>query len=664
MLREDAPPEVRPFTSGQSPGIIANTLTFAAPDGRQGAHSRKAEHSSVMFASTCMPVTEPRSGKRRARRKAAAAALVLLLACACLSSCADTGKKAAKTYPVIAVVAQAPDGFDACLAGSDCWLAAYSGMSLLEGDTAWTAPGASLFILFADGTRMALAERSIFRLAVQEGGPRVELSRGEAWLDGTGGQGPPLQTPAAKVVPSPGKTTGWSLGLRVEPGGSTTAIVAAGSAKVENGAGSVTLTAGNKSTCAPGMAPGTPEGAAVQATSLSAPGFGYFVRLQVEPYFRNEATRDKAEDDARATLAAVPNDAWAHLNLGRALLDAGLVSEARSQLDQALILDPQFSQAMAALGRVELLEGTWTEAYDAFSSARRADGRSFEALFGMGQSALGRGDLREAEKWFKETLDLDPEGTMPLVGLGVVELLRQDQPGSRELLKRAAAAEPSSTRAYQVMAIAYSLQGKLDRAEQYFIKALEVDPNDVSARGSLGAVSLRLGRPAAASAAYRGLVDSEDPGRKARGYVSLGAVEELGGGTRAALDYWVKARDLAPDLQASTVDLGQAHLALGEDDAAASEFSMAVAADPAFWYTREWLARAYLAGKDLPRAISESRAAIALNPSAWISHLVLGLALGQTGARAEAWQEAKKGRALKPPGKLSPSERKLLKASE
>lgn len=605
-----------------------------------------------------------RSEARSARRKAPAVALVLLVVCACLASCGETGKKAAKTYPVIAVVAQAPGGFDACLAGSDCWLAAYSGMSLFAGDTAWTAPGASLFILFTDGTRMAVAERSTFRLAVREGGPRVELSRGEIWLDGTDGTGPPLGTPAAEVVPSPGKTTGWSMGLRVEPGGSTTAIVAAGSAEVGNGAGSVTVTAGNKSTCEPGMPPGLPEGVAMEATSLSAPGFGPLVYLQVEPYFRNEATRDRAEDDARATLAAVPSDAWAHLNLGRALLDAGNRTEARSQFDQALILDPQFSQAMAGLGRVELLEGRWREAFDAFSSARRADGRSFEAVFGMGQSALGRGDLREAEKWFKETLDLDPEGTMPLVGLGVVELLRQDLPGSLELLKRAAATEPSRTRAYQVMAIAYSLQGKLDRAEQYFVKALEVDPNEVSARGSLGAVNLRLGQPVAASAAFRGLVDSEGSSIKAQGYVSLGAVEELGGSTRAALDYWVKAHDLAPDLQASTVDLGQAHLALGENDAAVSEFSTAVAADPAFWYPHEWLARAYLAKKDMPQAISESRAAIALNPSAWIAHLVLGLALEQAGARAEARQELKQGLALRPPGKLSPSERKLLNAAE
>jgi Flp pilus assembly protein TadD len=92
-------------------------------------------------------------------------------------------------------------------------------------------------------------------------------------------------------------------------------------------------------------------------------------------------------------------------------------------------------------------------------------------------------------------------------------------------------------------------------------------------------------------------------------------------------------------------------------------FSRAVSADPDFSYPHDLLGRAYLVQGAMAGAISESRVAIALNPSAWTAHLVLGKALDATGAGAEAQEELKKGRDLKPSEKLSPAEKNLLKTS-
>ncbi len=616
-------------------------------------------HRSVHPAGPAAPYQE--TGRRRA---AASVLCVLILASTvCLASCTKSSREGAEEFPVIAVAVQAEAGLDACLSGSDCWLAAFAGMSFLAGDSVWASRGGDIFMLFSDGGRMAVARGSMLRMGLQGKAVRVELSRGEVWMDGVGPENSTVGTPAAALVPEPAKNAGWSMGVKVEPGGGTTVVVASGSALLENGEGSVTVTAGTQAVCEPGRPPGEPAVVEVAATSLSAPGFPYFVYLQVEPYFRNEATREKAEDDARERISAAPDDAFSHVNLARALLDAREFEGARSEFDRALALDPQLSQAAAGLGTLELLEGRWSEAGEAFSSARRADGQSLEAVFGMGQAALGRGDLREAEKWFKETLELDPEGSRPLTGLGTVELLRQDTAGALELLERAAASEPRRTRAYQVMALVYSLSGDLDRAAQYLVRALEVDPDDYRASASLGAAYLRLGRSALADAAFRRLVSSEEPALMADGYQDLGVQEELAGKTGPALDYWLKARDLSPGGLPVVVDCGQARLALEDNAASVADFSQAAGADPYFWYPHEWLARAYLAGGDDGQAIAESTTALALNPSAWISHVVLGLALEATGAQAEAASQIEQGRALEPPGERSSSEKDLIRES-
>lgn len=595
----------------------------------------------------------------------AAVATVLLLALVptWLTSCGKPAKKEARKYPVIAVAAQAQGETDVSLAGSDCWLSVGPGMSLFDGDTAWTGGGSSLFLMYVTGPEVAVGENASFRVVAGAGGAsRIELSRGEIWLEGPGGDLPSVGTPAAAVV-SDVQTSSASLGVKVESGGVTTVMVAGGSAKVENGAGRVTVMAGNKSTCKPGTAPETPLALGSEGETGVATGLPYFVNLQLDPFFRNKATRDAAEDDARENIAVAPTEPWPFLNLGRALLDAGNNAEARAQFEQALALDPQFSQAYAGLGKIDLIEGKWKEAADAYASARRADQQSMEAVFGLAQAALGSGNLREAEKWYKENLKLESDATGPLVGLAIVDLLRMDLDTAKDNLDRAARADPANTRAHTVMAIVLSLRKDLDGTRGQLKKALDVNPNDFQAYDSLGTVAMRLGRMDEATEAFQRLVESGDPRIESEGYQNLGVVKQAADNIAGALEDWVKAHDLAADRVPVLINMGQADLALGHNDAAVTALTQAVSLDPDDWYTHEWLSRAFFTGGDYQASSSESAAALMLNPSAWISHLVLGLSLAATGDSAGAALELERGRSLKPQGKLPASENELLKKS-
>lgn len=589
-------------------------------------------------------------------------ALLLAVLPAWLASCGKPAeKKKARKYPVMAVAAQAQGETDLSIAASGCWLSAGPGIALFDGDTAWTGAGSSLFLIYVTGPEVAVGENTSFRVtAGKDGASRIELSRGEVWLEGPGSDLPTVGTPAAAVA-SDVQASGASLGVRVEPGGVTTVMVASGSAQVENGTGRATVMAGNKSTCKPGTAPEMPVAVGSEGVTGAATGLPYFVNLQLDPYFRNKATRDAAEDEARDTIAVAPTEPWPHLNLGRALVDAGNNTDARAQFEQALQLDPQFSQAFSGLGKIALIEGKWKEAADAYASARRADPQSMEAMFGLAQAALGSGNLREAEKWYKENLKLESDATGPLVGLAIVDLLRMDLGKAKDNLDRAARSDPQNTRAHAVMAIVLSLDRDLEGARGQLEKALDVDPNDYRAYGSLGAVAIRLGLKETATQAYQRMIESGDAAIESRAYQNLGVIKQLGGDIRRALEDWVKANDLAPDRVPVLVNMGQADLALGHNDAAVTSLARAVSLEPENWYVHEWLSRAYLAGGAYQAAASESAAALMLNPSAWVSHLVLGLSLAATGDSAGAALEMDRGRSLKPQGKLPSSETDLLK---
>jgi len=93
--------------------------------------------------------------------------------------------------------------------------------------------------------------------------------------------------------------------------------------------------------------------------------------------------REALEID-RKLIAGVPSDAYHHLHLSRALLDAGIGSEAQAEAKRATELDPKLAAAFATLG--------WTLEHDALGER-----------FGKGF------DLPGAIAAYKRAIELDPE---------------------------------------------------------------------------------------------------------------------------------------------------------------------------------------------------------------------------------------------------------------
>ena len=596
-------------------------------------------------------------GKSAGMVIAVALAVGLLAVTLLVSSCGKVSKPVAKTAPVVAVVTSAQGTFRVRRAATDYWLAGSVGTSLLQGDVAQTGASVNLVLVFTGGARVQMNQNTYLRVVSESGGtPKMEVDRGYVYVDDVSDRfGLDLQTPAATAT-----VEGTKLDLKVEPGGTSTLTVMKGKVRFASKAGRVVVGGSRWSVAVPGQAPSQPVQVDIGKASPTVPGYSFFVEMQIDPYYSDEAARDKAESDARGRISIGVPDTWAHVNLGRARLDSGDRVESRLEFDRVLELDPQFSQALAGLGKVSLLEGKWDEASQLYERAYRADRSSLEAVFGLGQAALGRGDLREAERWYKEALEMESGDARARAALAVVKFLDGDLEAAADGFKKALSIDPSLTGAYDNLAVVYSLRRRMDRARSYLEKALQMEAHDYTAWNSLGNHYANTGDYGEAERCFMQLNRADEPMLRAMGYQNLGVVEMTKGNSREALGDWQKSLDLEPNGPAVLANQGNAYLALGEDDAAVAAFSRAVQLEPENWNAHAGLARAYIALGMVDQAIAEARRGVELNPSDWLSHLALGLALKRAGKTEEARQEFRLAREHAPAGDLSAAEHAFL----
>jgi len=564
----------------------------------------------------------------------APACAVLLAACLVVVSCARQAQPAAeKREPVVAVVAGQSGDLELRPAGLEPWFSAGVALPLHGGDLFMTGPGAVASVLLASGQRVQVGQEAMGSIEGTPADPQIRLTRGEVLVEAVeGARAAKVSSQFATAV-----ARDATFDFKVDQGGTITLVVAGGTADLLSTAGGgVKVGKSQQSSVPPGGPPSTPASADVGAASAWAQGYASFVRQQTGKYFRDEVSRDNTETDARSDLAIDPSDAWAHVNLGRALLDAGRSSEAASEFTQALETKPDFEQALSGLAKTYLLDGKWAQAADLYGQARKVNRRSVEALFGLGQSALGSGDLAEAARWYKQTIAADPQDAAALSALGLTGLLAGDRDAALEGYRSALRIDADQANAYTGQGLLYSLGGDTTRAVTALKKAATADDAAYAVMESLGVRQVRAGMFERADAWFRRLQDAPDAATRAAGFQDSGAVYLARGGYRAAVSDLEKSVDLAPGDMGAMIDLGQARSHLKEGAAAVEAYSRAVGADQGNWYAHELLGTAYLASGSPVAALEEARRAVESNPGSWVSSAVAGLALAATGSDAQA----------------------------
>ncbi|HVF87241.1 MAG TPA: tetratricopeptide repeat protein, partial [Pyrinomonadaceae bacterium] len=210
-------------------------------------------------------------------------------------------------------------------------------------------------------------------------------------------------------------------------------------------------------------------------------------RTQAADYYRTYAAR-------AATASGGVTDSTARAELGGALMEAGLLSEAEAELKAALALDSTNADAVVRLARVYLAQKDIPAAGRTLEAAiaRKVEAASIYSLLAVVYEKSNH--FENAIPAMRLAIQLDPQSEKYRIQYALL-LTNADAPAAAVIrLDEALKQFPKSARLWFARGLAHSRQSKNDEAASDFERAIQLDPNFAPAHAYLGVAHVELGR--------------------------------------------------------------------------------------------------------------------------------------------------------------------------
>lgn len=230
-------------------------------------------------------------------------------------------------------------------------------------------------------------------------------------------------------------------------------------------------------------------------------------------------------------VAASPNEAPPHYNLGLAFDHTGEKEQALEQFDAALQLRPEYFDAHVAMAMILEEKGLTITALKHFREAVQLNPNSAEVRRNLGSALAVTDQRQEAIAEYQAALRLEPNDATTHNGLAVA--LQQEGKVAEAIQHYEAALKlkPDDAGAHSNLALALNALGHQNAAIEHFNEAVRLQPGNLGIRLNFGDLLLGLGRTPEAIAHYEEAVklapDSvEMYCRVAQLYVSAGRLNE------------------------------------------------------------------------------------------------------------------------------------------
>ncbi|MBB4266923.1 tetratricopeptide repeat protein [Roseospira visakhapatnamensis] len=257
---------------------------------------------------------------------------------------------------------------------------------------------------------------------------------------------------------------------------------------------------------------------------------------------------------------------------------AGQVREALALYRRAVILDPGLTDGWHMLGAASLQQGDAEAALAPLERSRHLAPRDALLQANLAHAWRALGCHAEAAAALATAIALDPARAEPWQDLGLMAAERGLRHDAERCLAHAAHLRPEPG-ALVRHANALLALGRRDRAENRLGIALRLTPDHLGARLARAGARRALGDIDGALADARAAVALSPNAPGPAG--ALGTAHLHGGRLPEAIRWRGRAARLAPAKGTSWLDLGQAAIAVGPGESAATALKRAVAADPA-----------------------------------------------------------------------------------
>jgi protein O-mannosyl-transferase len=206
-------------------------------------------------------------------------------------------------------------------------------------------------------------------------------------------------------------------------------------------------------------------------------------------------------------IACTAGNYTAHNNLGYILAAKGRNTEAIKQYQQALELNPNFSDCANNLGTVYLHQGQLDNALGYYQQALTINPGFAEVHNNLGILLTKQGKTTEAIEHYRKAIELKPDRAEFYNNLGNLLTTQGHTAEAAPLFQKALGVDPDNAKVHYDLANTAFAQGQWDEAIEHYQQALKGMPDSVHAHYQLGLALEQRGQTAAAMAQLQTVVE-------------------------------------------------------------------------------------------------------------------------------------------------------------
>ena len=175
------------------------------------------------------------------------------------------------------------------------------------------------------------------------------------------------------------------------------------------------------------------------------------------------------------------------------LLAVGRVDEAGPDLERALKLNANYSDALALQSIIAVVQNDKEKALGIAQKAVAANAKSAAALTALSYAQQANFDLEGARKSLQQAVQAEPSNALAWARLAEIHLSFADLDDALEAAQKAVALNPNLSRTQMVLGFAYLTRVDTVESKKAFEKAIELDQADALSRLGLGLGKIRDG---------------------------------------------------------------------------------------------------------------------------------------------------------------------------
>jgi tetratricopeptide (TPR) repeat protein len=199
----------------------------------------------------------------------------------------------------------------------------------------------------------------------------------------------------------------------------------------------------------------------------------------------------------RNAILQSPETPYPYIALGNLQLKEGEFELARQSFAGALEVWPDHDEAYRGLALAAKEQGNLSEALEMIGRALAVNPKETSNHFRCGEIYWLRGNLDRAKYHFERWTLLSPGSADAYYNLGSVLIEMKQLVEAQEQLEKAISLHPEHAKANNNLGIVMQRQGRHDRAIPYFMRKIELEPDDPVGWANLGESQIETGNTVA-----------------------------------------------------------------------------------------------------------------------------------------------------------------------